>query len=53
MHVDKLLDELDCPINTDDCNTLPLLRSTPPVEPTASDDTDYDQVRDIDYLPGS
>ena len=63
--VDELLDELDCLVNTDDYNTLPLLRSTPPVEPTysivelskprgqaASDDTDYDQVTDTDRLPG-
>ena len=32
---DELLDELDCPINTDDYNTRPLLRPTP-VEPTYS-----------------
>ena len=32
---DELLDELDCPINTDDYNTIPLLRPTP-VEPTYS-----------------
>ena len=32
---DELLDELDCPINTDDYNTVPLLRPTP-VEPTYS-----------------
>ena len=62
MHVDELLDELDCP---DDYNTLPLLKPTPPVEPTysvvelskphcqaASDVTDYDQVIDTDSLPG-
>ena len=64
MHVDELLDELDCP---DDYNTLPLLKPTPPVEPTysavelskprcqaASDVTDYnnDQVTDTDRLPG-
>ena len=38
MHVDELLDEheLDCSVNTDDYNTLPLLRPTPPVEPTYS-----------------
>ena len=67
MHVDELLDELDCPVNmcTDDYNTLLLLRSTPVMEPTysvvelskprgqaASDDTDYDQVTDTDRLPG-
>ena len=65
MHVDELLDELDCPVNTDDYNTLPLLRPTLLVEPTysivklskprgqvASDDTDYDQVKDTDCLPG-
>ena len=32
---DELLDELDCPVNTDDYNTVPLLRPTP-VEPTFS-----------------
>ena len=63
----RILDELDCPVNTDDyCNnTMPLLRSTPPVEPTysivelskprgqvASDDADYDQVKNTDRLPG-
>ena len=32
---DELLEELDCPINTDDYNTIPLLRPTP-VEPTYS-----------------
>ena len=32
---DELLDELDCPVSTDDYNTIPLLRSTP-VEPTYS-----------------
>ena len=32
---DELLDELNCPINTDDYNTMPLLRPTP-VEPTYS-----------------
>ena len=26
---DELLDELDCPVNTDDYNTIPLLRPTP------------------------
>ena len=66
MHVDELLDELDCPVNTDDYNTLPLLRPpTPPVEPTYSvvelskpcgqaalDDTDYNQVTDTDCLSG-
>ena len=30
---DELLDELDCPVNTDDYNTAPLLRPAP-VEPT-------------------
>ena len=30
---DELLDELDCPVNTDDYNTAPLLRPEP-VEPT-------------------
>ena len=32
---DKLLDELDCPISTEDYNTIPLIRPTP-VEPTYS-----------------
>ena len=32
---DELLDELDCPVNTDDYNTIPLRRQTP-VEPTFS-----------------
>ena len=32
---DELLDELDCPVNTDDYNTAPLLRPAP-VEPTFS-----------------
>ena len=32
---DELLDELDCPINTDDYNTIPLQVQTP-VEPTRS-----------------
>ena len=32
---DELLDDLDCPINTDDYDTIPLLRLTP-VEPTSS-----------------
>ena len=32
---DELMEELDCPINTDDYNTIPLLRQTP-VEPTFS-----------------
>lgn len=62
---DELLDELDCPVNTDDYNTVPLLRPTPPVEPTysvvelpmprgqaAPDDTDHDQVTDTKCLPG-
>ena len=31
----ELLDELDCPVNTDDYNTIPLLVK-PPVEPTFS-----------------
>ena len=62
---DELLDELDCPVNTNDYNTVPLLRSPPVVEPTysvlelpqprdraAPDDTDYDQVTDTNRLPG-
>ena len=62
---DELLDELDCPVNTDDYNTVPLLRSPPAVEPTysvlelpkphgqaAPDDTDHDQVTDTNRLPG-
>ena len=62
---DELLDELDCPVNTDDYNTVPLLRSPPVVEPTysvlelpkprgraAPDDTDHDQVTDTNHLPG-
>ena len=66
MHVDELLDELDCPVNTDDYNTVPLLRSPPVVEPTysvvelpkprgqvAPDDTDRDQVIDTDHLLGA
>ena len=32
---DELLDELDCPVNTDDYNTIPLLAQMP-VEPTFS-----------------
>jgi hypothetical protein len=32
---DELLDELDCPVHTDDYNTVPLIRPTP-VEPTFS-----------------
>jgi hypothetical protein len=32
---DELLDDLDCPVNTEDYNTVPLLRP-PPVEPTFS-----------------
>ena len=32
---DELLDELNCPVNTDDYNTIPLLEQTP-VEPTFS-----------------
>ena len=62
---DELLDELDCPVNTDDYNTVPLLRPTPPVEPTCSvvelpkphgqaaqDDTDHDQMTNTNLLPG-
>ena len=32
---DELLDQLDCPVNTDDYNTIPLLEQTPD-EPTFS-----------------
>ena len=32
---DELMDELECPVNTDDYNTAPLLRPAP-VEPTFS-----------------
>ena len=32
---DELLDELDCPVNTEDYNTAPLLRPAP-LEPTFS-----------------
>ena len=32
---DELLDELDCPVNTEDYSTAPLLRP-PPVKPTYS-----------------
>ena len=32
---DELMDELDCAVNTDDYNAIPLLRPTP-VEPTFS-----------------
>ena len=59
---DELLDELDCPVNTDDYNIVPLLRPTP-VEPTYSvvelpkpqdlAEPDHEEVANTQHIPGA
>jgi hypothetical protein len=58
---DELLDELDCPVHTDDYNTVPLIRPTP-VEPTVSvvelpkprdhEAPDPEEVANMQRIPG-
>jgi hypothetical protein len=58
---DELLDELDCPVYTNDYNTVPLIRPTP-VEPTFSvvelpkprdhAAPDPEEVADMQRIPG-